>query len=109
MIDPLKPERHLDWEGCFNVRDLGGLPAADGRRTRPGAIIRADLLGRLTSKGRRQMLAYGVRTIIDLRSPRDLAGAPPVAFLTRHAFQRAPNQFLLLECLAPASPGNQIT
>jgi formate dehydrogenase major subunit len=23
----------LDWEGCFNVRDVGGLPTADGRAT----------------------------------------------------------------------------
>ena len=29
-------ERHLDWDGCFNVRDLGGLPAAGGRRTPSG-------------------------------------------------------------------------
>ena len=30
--------RHLDWEGCFNVRDLGGLPTANGRETRWRAI-----------------------------------------------------------------------
>jgi hypothetical protein len=44
-------ERHLDWDGCFNVRDLGGLPAAGGRVTRRGAIVRADALDRLTLVG----------------------------------------------------------
>jgi hypothetical protein len=33
---------HLRWEGCFNVRDLGGLPVAGGGRIRPGALVRAD-------------------------------------------------------------------
>ena len=26
-------DRRLAWEGCFNGRDLGGLPTCDGRRT----------------------------------------------------------------------------
>ena len=34
--------RHLDWEGCHNVRDLGGLPAAGGRVTSWGAVVRSD-------------------------------------------------------------------
>jgi protein-tyrosine phosphatase len=31
----------LDWEGCYNVRDLGGLRTADGRETRWGAVVRS--------------------------------------------------------------------
>lgn len=27
------PSRALAWEGCCNVRDLGGLPTEDGRET----------------------------------------------------------------------------
>ena len=27
--------RHLDWDGCANVRDLGGLRTRDGRAIRP--------------------------------------------------------------------------
>jgi protein tyrosine/serine phosphatase len=61
--------RHLDWDGCFNVRDLGGLPAVDGRRTRPGAIVRADSLNRLTAAGWAALRAHGVRTVLDLRDP----------------------------------------
>jgi protein-tyrosine phosphatase len=59
--------RHLDWDGCFNVRDLGGLPAADGRRTRRGAVVRADALDALSEVGWEALLRHGVRTVIDLR------------------------------------------
>ena len=31
------PERVLAWDGCLNVRDLGGLPTEDGGETRFGA------------------------------------------------------------------------
>jgi protein-tyrosine phosphatase len=62
------PDRQLDWEGCFNVRDLGGLPAADGRTTRRGAVIRSDSLGGLTATGWSALWAHGVRTVIDLRN-----------------------------------------
>jgi protein-tyrosine phosphatase len=61
-------ERHLDWPGCFNVRDLGGLPAAGGRETRRGAAVRADSLERLTDEGWAALLEHGVRTVIDLRN-----------------------------------------
>jgi hypothetical protein len=60
--------RHLDWEGCFNVRDLGGLPAAGGRVTRRGALVRSDALDRLSRGGWRALAAHGVRTILDLRT-----------------------------------------
>ena len=36
-------ERALDWDGCVNVRDLGGLPTEDGGRTRPGAVVRGGI------------------------------------------------------------------
>src|SRR6185503_13533866 len=60
-------DRQLDWDGCFNVRDLGGLPTTDGRVTRRGAVVRSDNVNRLTAVGWSQLQAYGVRTIIDLR------------------------------------------
>jgi protein-tyrosine phosphatase len=61
-------ERHLDWPGAFNVRDLGGLPAEGGRRTAWGAVVRADSLGRLTEEGWQGLLDHGVRTVVDLRN-----------------------------------------
>jgi protein-tyrosine phosphatase len=35
MIDDY-PRRHLAFEACFNFRDIGGYPAADGRTVRWG-------------------------------------------------------------------------
>jgi protein-tyrosine phosphatase len=61
-------DRHLDWEGCSNVRDLGGMLAAGGRRTRRGALVRADALDRLTAAGWAALEDHGVRTVIDLRN-----------------------------------------
>jgi len=69
--------RHLDWEPCWNVRDLGGLPLRGGGETRWGALIRADCLGKLTTAGRQALIDYGVGTIIDLRSADELAIDPP--------------------------------
>jgi protein tyrosine/serine phosphatase len=81
MVDPQQSNpRHLAWEGCYNVRDLGGLPTVDGGRTRWRAIIRADLLGRLTPKGQQQLLDYGVQTILDLRSPQEVEEKPSAIF-----------------------------
>ncbi len=61
-------QRILAWEGCNNVRDLGGLATADGRTTRWKAVIRSDSPGRLTATGWAALYAYGVRTIITLRT-----------------------------------------
>ncbi|BEL03620.1 tyrosine-protein phosphatase [Actinoplanes sichuanensis] len=60
-------DRDLDWDGCVNVRDLGGLPTGDGRVTRRGSIVRADSLDRLSADGWAALHAYGVRTVVDLR------------------------------------------
>jgi protein-tyrosine phosphatase len=72
-------ERHLDWEGVFNARDLGGLPAAGGRRIAPGALVRADSLSRLSAAGWQALLDHGVRTVVDLRNAREREEAPDVA------------------------------
>jgi protein-tyrosine phosphatase len=76
--------RHLDWPDCFNVRDLGGLPAAGGHETPRGAVVRADGLDRLTDAGWSALLEHGVRTVIDLRNEDERAPdlAPRPAELT---------------------------
>lgn len=61
-------ERILAWEGCNNVRDLGGLRTADGRMTRFGVIVRSDTPARLTAAGWSALYDYGIRTIITLRT-----------------------------------------
>jgi protein-tyrosine phosphatase len=61
-------QRRLPWEGSYNIRDLGGYAAADGCPLRRGALVRADNLGHLTPAGQEALVAYGIRTVIDVRS-----------------------------------------
>lgn len=68
--------RHLDWQGCFNVRDLGGLPTVDGRTTRWRAVVRSDAVDRLTAAGWAALTDYGIRTVIDLRNDDERAAGP---------------------------------
>ena len=79
----MNPSRHLFWDGCLNVRELGGYAAADGRFTRANSLIRADNLARLNPKGQQAIRESGVSTIIDLRSPYELdLEANPFAYAT---------------------------
>jgi protein-tyrosine phosphatase len=63
-----EPSRRLDFDGCFNFRDLGGYPTADGRRTRWRRLFRADGLSRLTPNDLAALAALGIVTVIDLRT-----------------------------------------
>ncbi|MCG2784002.1 MAG: tyrosine-protein phosphatase [Anaerolineae bacterium] len=60
--------RILDWQGCKNVRDLGGLRTRAGGLTRFGQIVRADTPSRLTVAGWAALYDYGIRTIVSLRT-----------------------------------------
>jgi protein-tyrosine phosphatase len=53
----------LSWEGCVNVRDLGGLG-----RIRLGAAIRREAPRRLSAAGWAAAWAHGVRTVVELRN-----------------------------------------
>ncbi|MBI5962546.1 MAG: tyrosine-protein phosphatase [Chloroflexi bacterium] len=64
----MTPNRILNWEGCNNVRDLGGLNASDGYQTRWGTIVRSDHPAKLTADGWSALYAHGIRTIISLRT-----------------------------------------
>jgi protein-tyrosine phosphatase len=61
-------QRRLTLAGTYNVRDLGGYATKDGGTTRWGVLLRADSLHRLTPEAQDALLAYGVRTILDLRN-----------------------------------------
>lgn len=69
--------RTLTWDGCVNVRDLGGIPTEDGGVTRSGAVIRSDNVGALSDAGWRTVAEHGVTRIIDLRWPEERAEDPP--------------------------------
>jgi len=83
----MSKQRHLDWDGCFNVRDLGGMRTSGGHETRYGAFVRADTLDYLTATGWMALHEYGIRTIIDLRNDAEIPSdqAPrPVGITTVH-------------------------
>ncbi len=61
-------DRILSWDGCANVRDLGGLRTRDGRVTRRGAVVRSDHPARLSAAGWSALYAHGIRTILSLRT-----------------------------------------
>jgi protein-tyrosine phosphatase len=69
--------RELVWDGCINVRDLGGLPTEDGRVTRFGAVVRADSVRRLSDAGWQRLHDYDVTRIVDLRWHDELDEDPP--------------------------------
>src|SRR6266496_792354 len=54
--------RELSWQGCVNIRDLGGLG-----QLRSGAVVRMEAPTRLSEAGWAAAWAYGVRTVVDLR------------------------------------------
>jgi protein-tyrosine phosphatase len=66
----------LDWDGCANVRDLGGLRTVDGRETAWGAVVRGDTPDNLTPAGWDALMAHGVRTIVDLRNVDERTAMP---------------------------------
>ena len=73
----MPPDRDLVWDGCLNVRDLGGLPTADGAETRFGSVVRADSVRQLSDDGWRAVVDHGVRTVIDLRGDHERDEDPP--------------------------------
>jgi protein tyrosine/serine phosphatase len=68
---PTTPDRILRWDGCVNVRDLGGLPLADGGETAYRVVVRADALPWLTEAGRLALVNYGVSLVVNLRPQRE--------------------------------------
>ena len=59
-----------------NLRDLGGLTTADGRRVRTGRLFRSGYLCDLAGPDRDVLDSLGIRTIIDLRRPAEVADRP---------------------------------
>ena len=67
----MSDEWWIELEGAVNVRDLGGLPLRDGGVTRSGVLLRADTLQELTEADVERLLDWGVRTVLDLRTPEE--------------------------------------
>jgi protein tyrosine/serine phosphatase len=73
----LPRSRDLIWDGCLNVRDLGGHETTDGGETRFGAIVRSDAVSQLSEAGWEALVAHGIRTVIDLRGDHEREEDPP--------------------------------
>ena len=68
----------VELDGAVNVRDLGGLPTADGSKTVAGRLLRSDNLQDLSSADVDKLVhRIGVTTVVDLRSDFELASEGP--------------------------------
>ena len=65
-------DRHHPFEGCFNFRDIGGYPTADGRSVRWGRYYRAGRQDRMTETDRASLKKLDIGTQIDLRKPDEI-------------------------------------
>lgn len=68
--------RHIALSGAYNIRDLGGYRTSAGGLTRARRVLRADSPHRLTDADIDTLLKTGLATVIDLRAPHEVAGAP---------------------------------
>jgi protein-tyrosine phosphatase len=68
----------IELEGVVNIRDVGGLPTADGRRIRPGVLIRSANLSFITEADVAQLLnELQVRRVLDLRTDVEVRNSEP--------------------------------
>jgi protein tyrosine/serine phosphatase len=66
-------KRRIELEGCYNFRDLGGYPTADGRSVRWRQLFRSDALHHLTRRDVEHLTAeLGIGHVVDLRSSQEL-------------------------------------
>lgn len=79
--DPLRSQymmpgrRQLSFNGVARFRDLGGF-AVDRRVTAWGRLFRTGELGQMNATDRATWQDIGVRTVVDLRTPKERTAAP---------------------------------
>jgi protein-tyrosine phosphatase len=89
----------IDLDGAVNVRDLGGLPTADGGTTVPGRVLRSENLQELSPGDITRLVdQIGVTTVVDLRSSNEVTieGPAPLDAVAgvRHAHHPVLREFL---------------
>jgi len=112
------PPRLVPLEGSFNFRDLGGYLGLDGRPTRWGRLFRSDALHELTDADVARLRAMGLRTVVDLRTERELHASgrgplepEPVSFHHLAVVQEGVRGTVTAEAealAAPAPPGDDL-
>jgi protein tyrosine/serine phosphatase len=74
--------RHVEFDACFNFRDLGGYAGLDGRAVRWGKVYRSMTPQYMTAADARKASTLGIELVIDLRGERYVSSGPigePVA------------------------------
>jgi protein-tyrosine phosphatase len=66
-------DRALRIDGLVNARDLGGIRLRAGGTTPTGVLARSETVDLVTERGWEQVRALGIRTVVDLRQPVEIA------------------------------------
>ena len=72
---PMQHIRLLPVEGAYNVRDLGGYPAANNKTVKWGKVIRSGDLNLLTENDLVYLAAIPLKTFVDFRDAEEVAHA----------------------------------
>jgi protein-tyrosine phosphatase len=69
---PVNEKRFVKLDGAYNFRDLGGYSTQDGRSLPWGMFFRSDELSEISDTDLVTLQNLHLRTIVDLRSPREI-------------------------------------
>lgn len=76
MTNLAEPSRVLPIEGAYNVRDLGGYPAAANKTVKWRTVIHSGDLNHLTDRDLSYLDSLGVVTFVDFRDTDEFERAP---------------------------------
>lgn len=68
--------QEINLKNAFNCRDLGGYQTRSGLMVQPKQLIRSGYLSDLDNSDQQALYNYGIRTIIDFRSPLEVRKYP---------------------------------
>lgn len=86
------PDGRIELEGLPNTRDIGGIPAADGRYVKHARLLRSGALDGTTTRDLAVLADdYDLRTVVDLRTEEERREKPdPEDELMGVRFENAP-------------------
>ncbi|MFE6168186.1 tyrosine-protein phosphatase [Viridibacillus arvi] len=69
-------DRVLPFEQVVNFRDMGGYPAADGRKVKYGVFYRSGELHKMTTADHELFKTLGIKTVFDYRDDKEAEAKP---------------------------------
>jgi protein-tyrosine phosphatase len=90
----------VDWTGCRNFRDLGGLPTEDGGQVRANALLRSDAHDGLAAATIQAIRDGAVSRIVDLRWTWECERNPS-PFVAHQVYRHVPMLSEVLEYVPP--------